>query len=127
MIVTDNRVAHLVSHITGGAFVPPFTCMGIERNGEVIAGVIFNVFERSDVHVSIAGTGWTPAFCREVGRYVFETLQCERITAVTEQPKIVRLAERMGGQIEGCLRNHFGKGRDGFIVGILKDEYRFNA
>lgn len=125
MIVTDERVARFVSGVVGFAFVPPFTCMGIERNGEVIGGVIFNVFEGADVHVSIAGRGWSAGFCAEVGNYVFGTLQCERMTAITEQPKVVRLAERLGGQVEGCLRNHFGKSRDGFILGILKDEYRF--
>ena len=125
MIVTDERVALFVSERVGAAFVPPFTCMGLERNGEIVAGVIFNVFEGCDVHVSIAGRGWTPHFCREVGKYVFDTLKCERMTAVTEKPEIVRIAEWLGGEVEGLLRNHFGKGRDGFIVGILKEDYRF--
>lgn len=124
-IVTDDRVARFVSEVIGVGFVPPFTVMGIEKDGEVIAGVLFNVFEGDDVHVSVAGSGFTRHFLEEVGRYIFTTLKCERVTAITENPKIVRLGERLGGQVEGCLRNHFGKGRDGFIVGILKEEYRF--
>lgn len=47
------------------------------------------------------------------------------MTAITEQPKIVRIGERLGGQVEGCLRNHFGPMRDGYVIGILKNEYRF--
>lgn len=125
MIVTDERVAQFVSKTVGKAFIPPFTCMGLEREGQVVAGVIFNVFEGADVHVSIAGRGWTPAFCRAVGKYVFEQLKCERMTAITEQASIVRIGEWLGGQVEGRLRNHFGNGRDGYIVGILKEEYRF--
>lgn len=125
MIVADDRVARFVSEVVGKGFVPPYTCMGIERDGEIIAGAIFNIFEDCDVHVSIAGRGWTKAFCREVGRYVFGTLKCERMTAVTEHPQVVRFAERLGGSVEGLLRNHFGRGRDAFIVGILKEEYRF--
>lgn len=125
MIVTDERVARFVSDVVGKGFIPPYTCMGIERGGKITAGVIFNVFEGEDVHVSIAGTGWTRAFCREVGRYVFGSLNCERMTAITEQPEVVRIAERLGGEVEGLLRNHFGRGRDAFIVGILKEEYRF--
>lgn len=124
-IVTDDRVARFVSQEIGVSFVPPFTGMGIERNGVIVAGAIFNVFEGSDLHVSIAGHGWTRGFCEAVGEYVFGQLGYLRMTAITEHTSIVRFGERLGGQIEGCLRNHFGQGRDGFIVGILKEEYRF--
>lgn len=124
-IVTDERVARFVSDATGQGFVPPYTCMGIEKDGDIIAGVLFNVFEGADVHVSVAGAGWSKGFLADVGHYVFGILKCERMTAITEQPRIIRIAERLGGQIEGRLRDHFGPGRDGYIVGILKHEYRF--
>jgi RimJ/RimL family protein N-acetyltransferase len=124
--VTDAlRVSEFVSEKAGVLFHPPFTCMGIEKDGEIIAGVVFNMFEGADIHVSAAGKGWTRGFLADVGEYVFNVLGCERITAVTEQHEIVRFAERLGGQVEGCLRSHFGKGRDAFVVGILREEYRF--
>jgi len=125
MIVTDNRVVAFVAEKCGVDFIPPWTAMGIERDGEIIGGVVFNVFEGADVHASVAGRGWTAGFLAEVGHYVFDSLKCERITALTEQPSIVRLAERMGGQLEGLMRNHFGKGRDAFLVGILKEDWKF--
>lgn len=125
MIVTDERVARFVSEKTGVAFVPPYTVMGIERDGEVIAGVLFNIFEGADVHMSVAGSGWTKGFLAEVGHYAFDILKCERITALTEQPEVVRLAERLGGQVEGLMRNHFGRGRNAFVVGFLRDEWKF--
>lgn len=125
MIVTDQRVVDLISSATGTVFMPPFTCMGIERNGQVIGGVLFNVFEGADVHVSVAGRGFTAGFLAEVGHYVFDTLKCERMTAITEKPEIVRIAERLGGEVEGLLRNHFGNTRHGFVVGILKEDWKF--
>jgi RimJ/RimL family protein N-acetyltransferase len=125
MIATDDRVAAFVSEKIGKAFMPPFTCMGVEKDGKIVGGVLFNQFEGVDIHVSVAGSGFTREFMAEVGKYVFDQLGCERITATTEQIKVVRIAERLGGKIEGALRNHFGKGRDAFIVGILKEEYRF--
>lgn len=125
MIVTDERVARFVSAALNIGLVPPFTCMGIEREGQIIAGVVYNVFEGADVHVTIAGRGFTRGFLAEMGHYVFNQLGCERITGQTEQPAIVRLAERLGGQIEGLKRNHFGKGRDAYIVGILKEEWKW--
>ena len=124
-IVDDERVARFVGERVGRVIVPPFTVMGIERDGEIVAGVIFNHYEVTDVHVTIAGHGWTRGFLAEVGHYVFGALRCERITVVTEQPEVVRIAERLGGEIEGLMRNHFGQGRDGIVLGILKTDYRY--
>lgn len=124
-IVEDERVAAFVFGALSAHLAAPYTCLGIEKDGQVIAGAVFNCFEGPDIHVTIAGHGWTRAFLATVGDYVFRVLGCERITAITEQPAVVRIGERLGGQIEGCLRNHFGPGRDGFIIGILKDEYRW--
>jgi RimJ/RimL family protein N-acetyltransferase len=125
MIVTDDRVAAFVAGACGVDFIPPWTCMGIEKDGEIIAGVVLNVFEGADVHMSAAGSGWTRGFLADFGNYVFDQLQCERVTAITEQPKVVRLAERLGGEVEGLMRNHFGKGRDAFVIGILKEDWKF--
>lgn len=125
MIVTDARVAEFVGIRCGTIIYPPFTCMGIERNGEVIGGVVFNCFEGADIQATIAGTGFTKGFLAEVGHYLFSLLKCERVTAKTEHASVVRIAERLGGQVEGLLRSHFGAGRDAFVVGILKNEWRF--
>jgi RimJ/RimL family protein N-acetyltransferase len=125
MIVTDERVALFVSEQLNTSFCPPFTTMGLERDGQIIAGCIFNVFEKPDLHISVAGHGWTRGFFRAVGYYVFGQLGYSRMTALTESTEVVRLAERIGGEIEGCLRSHYGPGRDGFIVGILREDWKF--
>lgn len=123
MIVTDERVALFVAAKTGTRIIPPWTAMGIEHKGEIIAGAVFNHFEGADIHATVAGRGWTKSFLADVGQYVFRQLQCERMTVVTEQPHVVRIAQKLGGEVEGLLRNHFGPGRPGFIVGILKEDY----
>lgn len=124
MIVADERVARFVADALGFPLCPPWTCMGIESGGGIIAGVVFNSFEGADVQVTAAGRGWTRGFLRAVGQYVYGTLGCERMTVTTEQDGVARLALRLGGQIEGRLRSHFGAGRDAILVGILRDEYR---
>lgn len=124
-IVDDERVAAFVSEKLDVQFLPPYTTIGLERDGDIIAGALFNCFEGYDVHMSVAGHGWTKGFLADVGHYVFDVLKCERLTALTEQPKVVQLAERLGGQVEGLMRNHFGPQRDAFVVGILKEDYRF--
>lgn len=125
MIVAGDEVARFVSDRLDFALCPPFTSMGIERDGKIVAGVLFNHFEGSDCHVTVAGTGWTRAFLRAVGAYVFGQLECERMTFVTEQPAVEKLACRLGGAIEGRLRNHFGCGRDGVIIGVLRADWKY--
>ncbi len=124
-IVTDERVPRFVGALVGRIIYPPFTAMGIERDGKIVAGVVFNCFDGADIHVTVAGHGWTRAFLRSVGNYLFEQIGVARCTAITEQAPVVGLALRLGGQIEGTLRDHFGPGRDGILIGILKDERKF--
>lgn len=123
--MADERVTRFVSEKINRGLCPPFQVLGIERDGEIIAGVIFNCFEGKDVHVTIAGSGWTKGFLADVGDYVFRQMKCARMTAITEQPKVVKFGERLGGQVEGLMRDHFGKGRDAFVIGILASEYKF--
>ena len=125
MIVTDDRVARFVGERVGSIIYPPFTCMGIERGGEVIAGAVFNCFTGPSVDVTVAGSGWTRGFFNAVGEYAFKQLGCVRIEIVTEQETVARVSERMGGKREGVLRNKFGRGRDGIVLGVLEQEYRF--
>lgn len=122
--VSGERVARFVSGRLG-AFCPPFVCVGVERDGEIIGGVLINHFEHNDVHVSLAGSGWTKGFIKAVGEYVYQSLGYGRMTAVTESQKVADYAVRLGGVIEGRMRNHFGPGRDAMIIGILREEWVF--
>jgi hypothetical protein len=125
MIVSDERVARFVSAQCGFTLCPPYVTLGTERGGRIVNGVIFSCFEGAGVHVTAAGKGWTKGFLWAVGVYVFDQLGCLRLTITTEQESVVKLACKAGGQVEGQLRDQFGRGRDGHIVGILKDEWRY--
>lgn len=125
MIVTGQPVAQFVSEHIGAAICPPYTTMGLMRGNRIEAGVVFNQFEGFDVHVTLAGRGWTRRFVEAVGNYVYGQLGCLRMTATTEQPEVIGYAVRLGGEVEGRLRNHFGPGRDGIIIGILREHWRY--
>lgn len=125
MIVIDERVARFVGERCGTIIYPPYTCMGIERDGEIVAGVIFSGFTGNDVSVTVAGTGFTRGFISAVGEYVFEQLGCLRLSITTEKPEIIRIAHRLAAQTEGTKRNHFGKGRDATMLGILREDWNF--
>lgn len=124
-IVTDDRVARFVSERLGAQFCPPFTCMGIETDGAVTAGVIFNQFEGPNVHVTAAGSGWSVAFMRALGRYIYEQLGCLRMTLTTESEEVAGYALRLGGEVEGRMTDYYGDGRDGIIVGVLRKRWKF--
>ena len=124
MIVTDERVARFVGERCGTIIHPPFTAMGILENGEVIAGVVFNGFTRHDIEVTVAGGPFSRGFIRAVGRYVFEQCGVLRISITTEQQNVIDIAQRLGAQTEGRKRNHFGKDRDGIVLGILREDWK---
>lgn len=125
MIVTDARVGAFVGKQIGAIIYPPMTFMGIEKDGQIIAGVVFNCFTGHDVELTVAGNGWTRGFMRGVGVYVFQQLGCVRMQFTTQNEAVARLAERCGGKREGVLRDKFGPGRDGVVIGVLQSEYRF--
>ena len=125
MIATDERVARFVGAQIGCIIYPPFTCMGLEQDGEIVGGAVFNCFTGHDVELTVAGKGWTRAFYRAVGEYVFGQLGCVRFQMTTDQESVAQLAERLGGKREGVLRDKFGRGRDGIVLGVLEQEYRF--
>lgn len=125
MIVTDERVARFVGERIQSLIVPPYTTMGIERNGIITAGVVFNCFTGNDVEVTIAGANFTKGFVSAVGRYVFDALGCLRMSITTEQPNVINIALRLSAKIEGVKRNHFGVGRDAVLLGILREDWKF--
>lgn len=125
MIVTDDRIAAFVAKTCGVVINPPYTLMGIEHGGQIIAGCVFNHWTGFDIHMTAAGRGWTKGFLADVGAYLFDQLRVRRVTVITEQPKVVRLTERLGGQVEGLMREHFGPGRDAFVLGILAKDWAY--
>lgn len=125
MLVHGEEVARFVSERLNFGLCPPYVTLGTEIDGKIVNGVVFNCWEGPAIHATAAGKGWTRSFLKAVGDYVFDQLGCERVTLTTEQPAVVELALRLGGKVEGTLRNQFGKGRDGIVVGVLKDERRY--
>ena len=121
--VRGQKVVDFVYSAFNRRPTPPYVGIGTEIDGEIVNGCVLNVWTGADIHVTIAGERWSKDFLAIVGHYVYFNLNCGRMTAITEQVSVVRYAERLGGKVEGLLRNQFGAGRDGFLVGILKDDW----
>lgn len=125
MIVVGERVARFVGERCARIIYPPFTAMGIERNDQITAGAVFNCYTGNDIEVTVAGGPFTRGFIAAVGNYVFEQIGCLRMSITTEQPKVIEIAHRLGAQTEGLKRNHFGTGRDGTVLGILREDWNY--
>lgn len=125
MIVTDDRVAPFVGAQIDAIIYPPFTAMGLEREGQIIGGAVFNCYTGPDIELTLAGSVWNRPFLRAMGQYAFGQLGCCRVQMTTEKEAVAQYAERLGGQREGILRDKFGPRRNGIILGILAHEYRF--
>jgi hypothetical protein len=126
VIVYDDRVAWFVADRIGSPIVPPFTCIGLERDGQIVAGGVFNIYTGPDIQLTIAADKGcvTRALLRAWKHYVIEQSGCLRVTVETEQPAVVDMALRLGGKIEGIKRHLFGQRRDGYVIGILGSEWK---
>jgi hypothetical protein len=126
-IVVDNRVAAYVAQRCEAQIMPPFTAMGIERNGEIVAGVVFNNFSARDIDVTVAGErgAFTRGFLRAVGAYVFGALDCTRMSITTRHATVCDVAKRLGARMEGVKRDRHGPGQHAYMLGILKNDWAF--
>jgi len=119
VIITGGRVIEYVSSKIGRDIIPPCTAIGREKDGLIVAGVVFNIYTGPDIEVTVA------AEQGGVTRYVFSQLGCLRASITTEQSHVIDLATRLGAQTEGRKRNVFGLGRDAILLGILKEDWKF--
>lgn len=125
MIVTDSRVARFVGERIDRIISPPFTCIGLEKSGQIVAGAVFNCFEGDDIELTIAANhgAITRGFLRAMGAYVRDQLGCYRVSMTTTQAEVIEMCERLGGEVEG--RREISPGRFKYLLGITKDKWKF--
>jgi len=126
VIVSDERVAAFVGKMVGTEFQPPYTCLGVEHDGRIVSGIVFNCWTGTDIELTVASVnGHLPRrLLRRAADYVFKELGCIRVSFTTENPAVIEMAKRLSAQPEGRKRHLFGPGRDGVILGILREEWK---
>jgi RimJ/RimL family protein N-acetyltransferase len=122
--VVKQWVAARIPHVEG--YSPWDTAIGVSREGQMIAGVVYSRFSKQDINLSIAATD--PRWCtRRTLRYLlgypFLQLKVRRVTALVAvvNSKSRDLVERLGFQREGVLRDWF-EFSDVLVYGMLRRE-----
>jgi RimJ/RimL family protein N-acetyltransferase len=104
--------------------------LGLERDGELIAGVVYEGFNGNNVWMHVAttpGKKWTMEYLRYCFYYPFEELGCKRVSGYVEASNEVarRFDEHLGFQQEAVLRGAATDGGDVILYVMRREDCRY--
>lgn len=108
-----------------------FETIGLERDGELVAVVVYNFFSGADIAMHIAavpGRRWmTRGLLRAAFRYPFVQLEVQRVTGYVpaSNAEALRLDRHLGFVEEGRMREALPGGEDVIVLGMLRRECRW--
>jgi RimJ/RimL family protein N-acetyltransferase len=131
LVVGLNRfVSGWVGRKVGIDDFGPCVALGVERDQELVAGIVYNNLREANIEATIASS--TPKWCtrsvlRAIFWYPFEQLGVGRLTAITEleNDHVRTFLSRLGFQQEGIMRRGFRTGADAAVYGMLREECRW--
>lgn len=109
----------------------PYTALGLMGKGMILAGVVYQNYTKTDIHMhcaAVEGCRWlTRHFLGEGFRYPFEYLGCHRVTGLVpaSNRRAALFDEHLGFKYEGTIRQILENGEDLLIYGMLKSECRW--
>lgn len=107
------------------------TAIGLEEDGNLIAGVVYNLYNGPSICMHVAaepGKRWmTRDFLFRAFAYPFIQLGCKRVTGLVRVDNIEarRFDEHLGFVQEGVIRQGATDGTDMILYGMLKEECRW--
>jgi RimJ/RimL family protein N-acetyltransferase len=105
--------------------------IGLEQDGELIAGVVFNYYTGPSIQIHVAAEPTKKWLTREylfkVFAYPFLQLQCKRVTGLVRSDNLPaqKFDEHLGFRREGVIRQGCTDGTDLILYGMLATECRF--
>ena len=105
--------------------------IGLEENGELSAGVVFNMFQGHSIWMHVAaepGKRWLNRdFLFRCFAYPFIQLNCHRVTGLVRIDNLAaqKFDEHLGFKKEGIIRKGADDGTDLILYGMLKEECRW--
>jgi RimJ/RimL family protein N-acetyltransferase len=127
----DKRVRDWVAERIGENLDDANVAIGIEEDGELIAGVAYNMYTGAAICMNVAATPgkrWTSKeFMYAFFAYPFIQLECRRVTGLVRESNSVsrKFDEHVGFTQEGVLREAFEDGENAILYGMLKSECKW--
>lgn len=127
----DARLVPWVAERTGGGtFRPDATAIGLERDGELVAAVVFDGFSKADCNMHVASDGskrWlSRGFLAAVFAYPFTQLGLRRVTALVPASNTVALEFDKGlGFVQEGYHPHGLPDDDLVTLGMLRGACRY--
>ena len=127
-ITSGAIVGHWVAkRIRGGYFAERSNALGLEKNGELVAGVIYENWNHKSIwcHIAIDGR-LTPRYLAAIFDYPFNICQVEKIIVPvgSDNEESIRLVEKMGFTEEGRIKDARPEG-DLILFTLSRDACRF--
>ena len=132
-IVWDEpeRIMRFVADRVGEKELFNYTAIGLEKDGELVAGVLYEQHNGPNVMMHVASDGsrhWmTRAYMAACFKYPFLVLKCNRVSGLVRADNVAaqRFDEALGFKLEGVLRQGAADGTDLFFYGMLRSECRY--
>jgi RimJ/RimL family protein N-acetyltransferase len=128
----DEQVHRFVASQTGSNGWAGAKGIGVEQDGELIAGVVFERYDPGvsvNIHVgAVPGKHWcTREFLRKIFVYAFMQLGCQRVNGFVDahNTKALRFDEHVGFKREGVMKCANKAGGDVIVMGMLRSECRW--
>jgi RimJ/RimL family protein N-acetyltransferase len=107
-----------------------FKAFGVEKDGQLIAGVIFNHFRMPSISMHVAGEGkyWmSRELLKHVFTYAFDMCRCTRINTLVraDAESVIRFDDKIGFIREGVVRKGAMDGTDMILLGMLREECKY--
>lgn len=90
---------------------PPFTTIGIEKDGEIVGGWLFNDYNGHNVEISVAlDTQLTRGMILAIKDYLFNQMKVRVVTGRCRDSNLAshQLMTRLGFHFEGRIPFYFG-------------------
>lgn len=107
-----GETAEFVQSRLGTVLCPPYTTLGLEKNGRLVGGWMFHHYNGYDVEISVAlDAPLLPGTIRAVKHYLFKQLRVRRVTGKCRETntKSAQMMRRLGFHYEGRSPFYFGE------------------
>lgn len=129
-VINDKRTVEFVTKENGITDGQIHSSIGLERDGEIVAGIVYCDFSGSNIFLHVAskpGVNWiSRGLLKLVFGWPFNGLGVKRITGLVPESntRAVKLDEHLGFKREARLEDIFPEGAL-LIFGMRREECRF--